>query len=525
MMSTIRLFRVKGIDVFLHWSWFLVAAFEITNRQNVYASALWNVLEYVAIFLIVLLHEFGHALACRQVGGEAKRIMLWPLGGVASVSPPQRPAATLWTIAAGPLVNLVLAVILLAAYIADNSLNLSQTAPNVREFFKALSVANLVLLVFNLLPVYPLDGGQILRSLLWFVIGRAKSLMAASTIGFVGVAGIAAIAIWARDGYFALMGAFIGINCWNGWRAALALMRLEKVARHENYRCPKCQARPIHAKAWRCAKCETVFDTFETQAACPGCGTQFESTTCIDCGTASPFTAWAAAPDWNKLTMSEFDQSTIKPLAEPLYRQRAWLKLVAILTIIGGALTALTVLGVVIAWIPIWAGVALYQAASTLEDAMLNRESDTLIRALSKLGLYFKINAITWLMAVGIVPLLIASALLLPRLVRYAEPKNEALAVARIQNINTAQSKYLSSHQKYGTLRELVDAGLVERALLDQAQGYRFFIETQESEYVVLATALAAGGRYDYYSFADGVVRYSSDSRKAPPGSSGAPAR
>jgi hypothetical protein len=83
----------------------------------------------------------------------------------------------------------------------------------------------------------------------------------------------------------------------------------------------------------------------------------------------------------------------------------------------------------------------------------------------------------------------------------------------------------MSSHQKYGTLRELVDAGLVERVLLDQAQGYRFLIETQEGEYVVLATALTAGGRYDYYSFADGVVRYSSDSRKAPPGSSGAPAR
>jgi Zn-dependent protease len=524
-MSTIRLFRVKDIDVFVHWSWFLVAAFEITNRQNVYASVLWNVLEYVAIFLMVLLHEFGHALACRQVGGEAKRIMLWPLGGVASVSPPQRPGATLWTIAAGPLVNVVLAVILLAAFIADNSLSLSQTAPNVREFFKALFVANLVLLVFNLLPVYPLDGGQILRSLLWFMIGRAKSLMAASTIGFLGVAGIGAIAIWARDGYFALMGAFIAINCWNGWRGARALMRLEKAPRHENYRCPKCQAPPLHAKAWRCAKCETVFDTFETQAACPACGARFESTTCIDCGTASPFTDWAAAPDWNKLRMSEFDQSNIKPLAEPLYKQRAWLKLVAILTIIGGALTAVTVLGVVIAWIPIWAGVALYQATSSLEETMLNRESDTLIRALSKLGLYFKINAITWLIAVGIVPLMIASALLLPRLLRYAEPKNEAAAVARIQNINNAQSKYMSSHQKYGTLQELVDAGLVERAFLDQAQGYRFRIETQESEYVVLATALAASGRYDYYSFADGVVRYSSDSRKAPPGSSGAPAQ
>ena len=59
-------------------------------------------------FLIVLLHEFGHALACRQVGGTANQIVLWPLGGVAYVNPPQRPGATLWSIAAGPLVNVAL---------------------------------------------------------------------------------------------------------------------------------------------------------------------------------------------------------------------------------------------------------------------------------------------------------------------------------------------------------------------------------------------------------------------------------
>src|SRR5262245_17931140 len=111
--QSIRLFRIRGIDVFVHWSWFLVAAYELTNRQHAYASPLWNVLEYLALFLIVLLHEFGHALACRQVGGEAERIMLWPLGGIASVKPPQRPAAVLWSIAAGPLVNLVLVFILL----------------------------------------------------------------------------------------------------------------------------------------------------------------------------------------------------------------------------------------------------------------------------------------------------------------------------------------------------------------------------------------------------------------------------
>ena len=98
---SIRLFRFAGIDLFLHWSWFLVAAFEIGGRAKTYSSLTWNVLEYLALFLIVMLHEYGHALACRQVGGTANQIVLWPLGGVAFVNPPPRPGATLWSIAAG----------------------------------------------------------------------------------------------------------------------------------------------------------------------------------------------------------------------------------------------------------------------------------------------------------------------------------------------------------------------------------------------------------------------------------------
>ena len=107
--GSIRLFRFSGIDVFLHWSWFLVAVLRNPARAGIghYSSMTWNVLEYLALFLIVTLHEFGHSLACRQVGGQANQIILWPLGGVAYVNPPQRPGATLWSIAAGPLVNVV----------------------------------------------------------------------------------------------------------------------------------------------------------------------------------------------------------------------------------------------------------------------------------------------------------------------------------------------------------------------------------------------------------------------------------
>src|SRR5216683_5045534 len=123
--NSIRLFRFSGIQVSLHWSWFLVAAYEISDRQRAYSSITWNVLEYLALFLIVMLHEFGHALACRQVGGVANQIVLWPLGGVAYVNPPQRPGAFLWSIAAGPLVNVALLPILKIVGRTSRSLGLA----------------------------------------------------------------------------------------------------------------------------------------------------------------------------------------------------------------------------------------------------------------------------------------------------------------------------------------------------------------------------------------------------------------
>src|ERR1700686_518724 len=120
--GSIHLFRINGIDVYLNWTWFLVALFEIEARKGRYSSVVWNVIEYLALFAIVLTHEFGHALACRQVGGTANRIMLWPFGGVAYVDPPPRPGATLWSIAAGPLVNVALLPILFAIFLSGQML-------------------------------------------------------------------------------------------------------------------------------------------------------------------------------------------------------------------------------------------------------------------------------------------------------------------------------------------------------------------------------------------------------------------
>jgi Zn-dependent protease len=290
--GTIRLFRFAGIDVFLHWSWFLVAVFEIRGGFGTYASTTWNVLEYLSLFLIVMLHEFGHALACRQVGGNANRIVLWPLGGVAYVDPPQRPGAMLWSLAAGPLVNVALIPILTALGFLSRSLGWAQTVPDVHALLREVWRINLGLLIFNMLPIYPLDGGQILRSLLWFVVGRARSLMAATVIGFAGVVGLIGLALWEQSLWLGVISVFILMNCWKGLQHARALSRRAKLPRREGFSCPSCQTAPPLGSFWKCNQCSQPFDTFQTQGVCPHCGARFGVTACLDCGRAHPMSEW-----------------------------------------------------------------------------------------------------------------------------------------------------------------------------------------------------------------------------------------
>src|SRR5580698_8590646 len=211
--GSIRLFRAAGITVFLHWSWFLVAAYEINGRGRSYSSLVFNVLEYLALFLIVTMHEFGHALACRQVGGQANQIVLWPLGGVAYVDPPPRPGAMLWSIAAGPLVNVALFFVLTPICVISQSMAWPAAMPDLYRLLYAIWNINRILLIFNLLPIYPLDGGQILQSLLWFVLGRARSLTVVTFFGFFGVAAVALLALWLQSIWFGIIAAFIFMNC------------------------------------------------------------------------------------------------------------------------------------------------------------------------------------------------------------------------------------------------------------------------------------------------------------------------
>src|SRR5262245_23597211 len=135
LRGSLRIFRFAGIDVYLHWLWFAFAFVLIqVKREPDYESGAWRVAEYVSLFVIVLLHEFGHALACRSVGGQANRIVLWPLGGIAYVAPPPRPGAVLWSIAAGPLVNVLLFPLTAAMVYAGNVAGWAESVPDFYRF-------------------------------------------------------------------------------------------------------------------------------------------------------------------------------------------------------------------------------------------------------------------------------------------------------------------------------------------------------------------------------------------------------
>ena len=226
MRGAFRLFRFAGIQVFLHFSWFLVAAIFMTDYMRRYESPIWGALEYISVFAIVLIHEFGHALACRQVGGIANQIVLWPLGGIAFVNPPRRPGAYLWSIAAGPLVNVILLPVL---WFASQLVKASLPGSDIVVYFHDLMWINTWLLVFNILPVFPLDGGQIVRGLLWFPFGEFRSLQIASVIGLIGGAILGIIGLMVGSIWWGILAFFLLSRAWVGWQQAKAMIAMSRM--------------------------------------------------------------------------------------------------------------------------------------------------------------------------------------------------------------------------------------------------------------------------------------------------------
>jgi Zn-dependent protease len=158
----------------------------------------------LVFFLSILLHEFGHVIACKLMGGRAEAIILGPMGGLAAVEPPDRPLAHLVTTAGGPAVNALLWVgfwgllkvdaVLIALARGDSEL---ATAGLI--FCVYMIQINQILLILNLLPIFPMDGGRIMQSLLWPVAGYRNSQMITGMIGTVGGVGLVVLGLGLRE--------------------------------------------------------------------------------------------------------------------------------------------------------------------------------------------------------------------------------------------------------------------------------------------------------------------------------------
>lgn len=191
--------RIAGIDIKIHLTfifiliWFGLSAY-LTGGSI--AAALTNVLLILALFLCVVLHEFGHALTARLFGIATRDITLLPIGGVARLeSMPEDPKEELLVALAGPAVNAVIAGGLFAGLLLSGfftqALNVTAMLNN---FWLQLLVANIILVLFNLIPAFPMDGGRVLRSLLALFIDHLKATRIAANIGrglavLMGIAG------------------------------------------------------------------------------------------------------------------------------------------------------------------------------------------------------------------------------------------------------------------------------------------------------------------------------------------------
>src|ERR687885_777053 len=222
MGGSFKIGRAFGIDVKVHWSFFLLLIFfgYLAFRDSgSLVNALVTVGIVVALFFCVLLHEYGHSLVAIRLGSEVQDITLLPIGGLAKMkSLPERPIDEVKVAVAGPLVNVVLAPVFfgLALLFGGNlsvPTDILSGVGSLGEVFVALGTINVALVIFNMIPAFPMDGGRVLRGLLATRLGPVRATDISSTVGqgfailFILVGFLGQNFLLAIVGFFVFLGA------------------------------------------------------------------------------------------------------------------------------------------------------------------------------------------------------------------------------------------------------------------------------------------------------------------------------
>jgi stage IV sporulation protein FB len=223
LTGSVPLYRAFGIRVRLHASLilFIVLTLLIGGFPGFYLAD--RMITMAALFVIILLHEYGHCFAARAVGGNAEEIMLTPLGGLAMSYAPHDPWARFVTVAGGPLVNVVICIICGGILF----LNGARTPVNPFELLPSYHIyanpflrwvfwtydTSYILLLFNLLPIFPMDGGQLMQAILWPRMGYYRSMLFACNTGLVGAAILAMVAILENKMLLLFLAISGALNC------------------------------------------------------------------------------------------------------------------------------------------------------------------------------------------------------------------------------------------------------------------------------------------------------------------------
>lgn len=247
------LFTLWGIRVRVHIFFVVWMAVEIVSSIRRDSEGWIFVLARLGtLFGLVLVHEFGHCIACRRVGGEADEIVMWPLGGLAMCLPPKSWRANLITTLGGPATHIPMGLLLgagllalgaPASSLAFNPLRIGQSYLTHAEFFQGslwtlklivwrAYVTNLMLLAFNMLLVmFPMDAGRVLQELMWRRMGYGRSMLYATTIGIITAVCVGLFALGfdmpksSSNSLFAIA-VFCGITCFHE-RRKLAMVAEE----------------------------------------------------------------------------------------------------------------------------------------------------------------------------------------------------------------------------------------------------------------------------------------------------------
>jgi Zn-dependent protease len=227
---SLPLYRLWGIGVRIHLIFIIVIIARLISTVREDQMGFQFMAVFLAgLFLLVLLHEYGHCFACRKVDGEADEILMWPLGGLASCMPPNTWKANLITVLGGPGVNVVLLPLLAGGVLLitggqwdlvffnplADSFGLGVTDHGLLGYaIWSLHVSNVFLLAFNMLvPMYPMDCGRVVHALIWRKKGRDAADRITWTVGIASAVVLATLAFAVEEMMLFAIALFGGFVC------------------------------------------------------------------------------------------------------------------------------------------------------------------------------------------------------------------------------------------------------------------------------------------------------------------------